>query len=319
VLGLFKKRIKKNALVAVCTNEHAIAVARVSREKDLPPSVDLCEVQEVENISVHDAEMARLVKMYHLDDYRCVGTMGLGEYNLLLVEAPDVQPEELRAAIRWRVKDLIDFHIDDAVIDVFEVPDQKTAGMNKMMYAVVAQSVLVKQRIERLTQAGLNLDVIDIPELALRNVAALLPEDVGGVALIYIGPGSGLITITRQATLYLSRRIDSGYDTLPEMALSVLDDADCQHWLDRIVIEVQRSLDYYESHFSQPPISAVKITPLGKDIPGLTEYLSEQLGLPVRFLDINQLIDSPEPIQSELQANCLLPIGAALRQEAAAL
>ncbi len=315
MLDFFKKKIKKDAKVAVCSDDNSISIARIRREKDLPPVLELCEVQEIENLSIRDAEMARLTKQYDLDQYECLSALELGDYNLLLVEAPDVQPEELRAAIRWRVKELIDFHIDDAVVDVFEVPAHKAAGKNKMMYAVVAKSNRVKALIEQLNHADLNLNIIDIPELALRNIAAMLPEDVGGVALIYAGQRQGLITITRQSSLYLSRTINVGTSQLPESVLSVMDDESCQHWLDSIVIEVQRSMDYYESHFSQPQVSALVMTPIGKEIPGITEYLTEQLQIPARMLDVNELIDAPERIPSLLQSRCLLAIGTALRQE----
>ena len=319
MLDFLKKKIKKGARVAVCTDESAISVARVRREKDLPPSLEICDVQEIHNISIRDAEIARLTKVYNLDEYTCLSSLELGDYSLLLVEAPDVQPEELRAAIRWRVKDLIDFHIDDAVVDVFEAPSHKAAGKNKMMYAVVARSSNVKELIDRLNGAGLHLDIIDIPELALRNISAMLPEDVGGVALIYVGQHQGLITITRQSLLYLSRTINVGTSSLPESVLSVMDDETCQNWLDKIVIEVQRSLDYYESHFSQPQVSALVMTPIGKEIPGITEYLSEQLQLPARMLDVNELIDVTEPVSASMQSRCLLAIGTALRQEAVVL
>lgn len=315
MLDLFKKKLKKDARVAVCSGENIISVARVRREKDLPPSLELCELQEIENISIRDAEIARLAKQHELDNYECVTSLGLGDYNLLSVEAPDVQPEELRAAIRWRVKDLIDFNIDEAVVDVFEVPAQKTKD-NKMMYVVVSKSKQVKQLIDQLTNAGLNLNIIDIPELALRNIAAMLPEDVGGVALIYVGQHQGLITITKQSSLYLSRTINVGTSTLPESVLSVMDDEICQRWLDTIVIEVQRSMDYYESHFSQPQVSSLVMTPIGKEIPGVTEYLTEQLQISARMLDVNELIDVPEKISSTVQSRCLLAIGSALRQEA---
>jgi MSHA biogenesis protein MshI len=319
LLDFFKKKLKKDARVAVCSDENAISVARVRREKDLPPVLDVCEVQEIENISVRDAEIARLTKAYDLDQYTCLSSLELGDYNLLLVEAPDVQPEELRAAIRWRVKELIDFHIDDAVVDVFEAPSYKAAGNNKMMYAVVARSARVKQLIEQLNGAGLHLDIIDIPELALRNVAAMLPEDVGGVALIYVGQQQGLITITKQSLLYLSRTINAGTSLLPESVLSVMDDESCQQWLDNIVIEVQRSMDFYESHFSQPQVSSLVMTPIGKEIPGITEYLTDQLQIPARMLDVNELIDVSETIPASMQSRCLLAIGTALRQEAVAL
>lgn len=319
MLDLFKKKLKKGAKVAVCSDENAIAIARVRREKDLPPSLELCELQEIENISIRDAEIARLTNQYDLDQYECVSSLELGDYNLLLVEAPDVQPEELRSAIRWRVKDLIDFHIDDAVVDVFEVPAHKATGKNKMMYAVVARSNRVKQVIDQLNNAGLNLNIIDIPELALRNISAMLPEDVGGVALIYVGQHQGLITITKQSSLFLSRTVNVGSSTLPESVLSVMDDESCRQWLDTIVIEVQRSMDYYESHFSQAQVSSLVMTPIGKEIPGATEYLSEQLQIPARMLDVNELIDVPEKIPSFVQSRCLLAIGSALRQEAVAL
>ena len=319
MLDFFKKKLKKGARVAVCSEEGAISVARIRREKDLPPSLEVCEVQEIQNISIRDAEIARLTKAYDLDEYACLSSLELGDYSLLLVEAPDVQPEELRAAIRWRVKDLIDFHIDDAVVDVFEAPSYKAAGNNKMMYAVVARSSRVKELIDRLNGAGLHLDIIDIPELALRNIAAMLPEDVGGVALIYIGQHQGLITITKQSLLYLSRTINVGTSKLPESVLSVMDDEDCQSWLDKIIIEVQRSMDYYESHFSQPQVSSLVMTPIGKEIPGVTEYLSEQLQLPARILNVNELIDTAEPIPAPMQSRCLLAIGTALRQEAVVL
>lgn len=319
MLDFFKKKIKKDVKVAVCSNDNAISIARIRREKNLPPILELCELQEIENISIRDAEMARLARQYDLEQYECLSSLELGDYNLLLVEAPDVQPEELRAAIRWRVKELIDFHIDDAVVDVFEVPAHKAAGKNKMMYAVVAKANRVKALIDHLNNADLNLNIIDIPELALRNIAAMLPEDVGGVALIYAGQNQGLITITRQSSLYLSRTINAGTSLLPESVLSVLDDEECQRWLDSIVIEVQRSMDYYESHFSQPQVSALVMTPIGKEIPGVTEYLSEQLQIPARILDVNELIDVPEKIPSLLQSRCLLAIGTALRQEAVTL
>ncbi len=311
--------MKKDARVAICTDDSAISVACVRREKDLPPSLEVCEVQEIQNIALRDAEIARLTNIYDLDQYSCLSALEIGDYNLLLVEAPDVQPDELRAAVRWRVKELIDFHIDDAVVDVFEAPSYKAAGNNKMMYAVVARSARVKQLIDQLNGAGLHLDIIDIPELALRNVAAMLPEDVGGVALVYVGQHQGLITITKQSQLYLSRTINAGTISLPESVLSVMDDESCQRWLDSIVIEVQRSMDFYESHFSQPQVSSLVMTPIAKKIPGITEYLSEQLQIPARMLDVNELIDADEPIPVSVQSRCLLAIGTALRQEVVTL
>ena len=315
MFSLFKKHMLQNSLAAVCPEIGGISSARVRRERDLPPTLEFCDFQSLES---GDSELRLLEKIAGengLDRSMCVGLVELGTYSLLMVEAPDVQPGELRAAIRWRIKDLIDFHIDDAVIDVFEIPDTKAAGRNKMMYAVVARSSVVKQRVDQLLDAGLNLTAIDIPELALRNIAALLPEDVGGVGLIYVGKDRGLITITRQSTLYLSRRMERGISSLPDTAMHANDRDVIETWLDGIIVELQRSLDYYESHFSQPQVSGVVIAPLPRNLSGIAEYITAQVDIPARVLDVNSLIDVQAPLETELQSRCLLAIGAALRQE----
>jgi MSHA biogenesis protein MshI len=313
LLGLLKPKIDKQALVAVCPSSEAVAIARVRRARDVPPMLELCEVHATASLSVQAAEIAQLVRSLGLEHNLCATTLALGNYSLLFVEAPDVPPTELRAAIRWRVKDLIDFHIDDAVIDVFEVPDQKATGKNAMMYAVVARASVVRQQIGLLTGAGLNLEVIDIPELALRNIASLLPEDVAGVALLYLSSRNGLITLTRQGTLYLSRRIETGWEMLAG------DQDKMESKLDRVVVEIQRSLDYYESHFMQPAITNVVVTPLPDGLDGVAEYLGDQLGVPVRSMDIGSVIDAEQALSRDVQSRALVAIGAALRQETVAL
>ena len=308
MFSLLKKSVVQNITVAICPAVTGVTLAQVRRESGLPPVLEVCESHEAKATD-QAGLLSQLRRQHDLDNYACISVMDIGSYNLLLVEAPDVQPAELRAAIRWRVKDMIDFHLDDAVIDVFEVPNQKMAGRNHMMYAVVARAAQVKQRIDQLTGAGINLTIVDIPELALRNIAALLPEDVGGVALLYLTDDTGLITITRQGVLYLSRQIDIGASELA---------AGPEHF-DSLVVELQRSLDYYESHFSQPAVSSVVIAPLPQTVTGLTEYLHKQLDLTVRMMDLNQMIDTPTVMDEAFQAQCLLAIGAAMREEEKAL
>lgn len=319
MFGRFKKSLQKNVMVSVCPTADGIAYARVRREPELPPTLELADFARA-SADVPPAEsIGKVVKTAGLDRAVCASVMEYGTYSLLLIEAPDVQPEELRSAIRWRIRDLIDFHVDDAVVDVFEVPDQRSTGGNRLMYAVAARAADVRKLVDALTASGLRLEVVDIPELALRNIAALTPEDAAGVALLYLGSQRGLINVTRQKTLYLSRRIEIGLASLPETAIHSNDQDTIESWLDRIVLEIQRSLDYFESHFAQPPIAGVLVAPLGRVIPDMAEYLSSQLAIPVRQLDLNGVIDAATPIDGDLQQRCLLAIGVALRQESRVL
>ena len=259
------------------------------------------------------------MKEYGISHAPCVGLMEPNSYNLLLVEAPSVAATELKAAVRWRIKDLIDFHIDDAVIDVFDIPGQGQLGRPRMMYVVVSRASLVQAYIQRAQEAKLHLSVIDIPELALRNIAALLPEDHNGVALLHFTQHGGYITLTRQASLFLTRTLETGLDVLQQgINASSAGDAlhpTLQRGLDSIILEIQRSLDYYESHYTQPPITHLVITPLEKDLSAVVDYLTANLGITVRQLDLNQTLLCDPPLSKTLQARCLLSIGAALRSE----
>ncbi|TVQ31319.1 MAG: hypothetical protein EA370_12940 [Wenzhouxiangella sp.] len=228
-------------------------------------------------------------------------------YQLLLVEAPRVEPSELRAAVRWKVKNLIDFHIDDAVIDVFEIPGQQNRPAGQaMMYAIAARAREIRKRIDLCEAADLNLQVIDVTEMALRNLAAQLEEDVRGVGLLYLDRDHGIITVTRQANLYLSRRLEIGFDALAQS----FDDAAAQ-----ITLEIQRSLDYYDSHFGQPALAALRVLPGFGQQAALVDALTDNLNLDTAVYDLAQAIDCQDHLADDAPPALLLAIGGALRRE----
>lgn len=274
------------------------------------PRVLACECREASDADSRAAALARLASDYGLKRARCTTVLSPGQYKLLLTEAPAVQPEELKAAIRWRIKDLIDFHINDATVDVFDVPALAGPGQVRPMYAVVARNQTIQERVDQLDAAAVNLAVIDVPELALRNVSALLPEDAQGVALLWLYESGGMINVTKQGELYLSRGIEIGLDALR---------ADAPHALDHIALEIQRSLDYYDSHFRQAPINHVFVAPPPAEVPGLIERLGANLNPRVQYLDLTGQFDWAVSVPAPLQARCLRALGAALRQEASVL
>ena len=161
--------------------------------------------------------------------------------------------------------------------------------------------------------------------MVLRNIAMLLPEASNGVVLLKFDQTQSLMTLVQDSSLYLARNIDVGYNLLIDQSKSILgeksDDAmssqqqqALEQVLDMIVLEVQRSLDYYESHFAKPAINSLVIAPLPYEIPGMVKYLAGALGLQVRLLDLNAVLDTQTPISEETQANCFFAIGTALRE-----
>src|SRR5205814_7642129 len=174
----FKRDPGSGGQTGVFVTADGVAAAQVSAGAGRKPRLECC-VYEPRG---EQDPLGRVAERLAGRRNATVSVLDPSAYRLLLVEAPDVPPEELRAAVRWRVKDLIDFHVDDAVIDVFEMPPHARGGRNRMMYAVTAKADYVKQQIDLIEAAGLNLDVIDIGELSLRNVATLFEAEQRGTA-----------------------------------------------------------------------------------------------------------------------------------------
>ena len=311
LFSFLKNRATRTDLAAIGLQADGISFVRVDRQSGGRARLLACEFKSLEaNDEVR--ALGQLASQHGLKRARCTTLLGSGDYQLLLTEAPDVGADELKQALRWKIKDLIEFHINDATLDVFDLPGAAPGAKAREMYTVAARNEAIQRRVDLLTQAGIGLDVIDIPELAQRNLAGLLAEDTTGVALLSLQDKTGLITITRQGYLYLSRTLNIGYESLRSAA-------DPAMYFDHIVLEVQRSLDYFESHFREAPIRNLVLAPLADPVPGFMEYLGANLNVTVGPMDLAALLDSDVPLTPALLARCLNTIGAALRQEVKAL
>jgi MSHA biogenesis protein MshI len=306
MLAFFKRGRTAGSQIGVFVTADGVAAAQVSSRGAGKPLLERCIYEKQ---GANDP-FAKIVS--RLNDRRApaISVLDPAGYRLLLVEAPDVPADELRAAVRWRVKDLIDFHIDDAVIDVFEMPRHARGGSHRMMYAVTAKTELVQREIERLEGAGLKLDVVDIPELSLRNVAKLLESDERGAAFLYLGERRSTLLLVRQGVLYLARHVETGVATLAEAGELRPD------LVAGLALEIRRSLDYFESHYEQTSIPQLHVSGLE---PADREQIARELGLAVHAVDLRTLFQTDDALSPELQRLCLPAIGAALRTDPVAL
>ncbi|KAB7622645.1 pilus assembly protein PilM [Alkalilimnicola sp. S0819] len=280
------------------------------RCRDDDGRVELALSRPVEGADERARVLAELVREHGLERRPCVCMLSPGDYQLLQVEAPDVDPAELRAAIRWRIKDLIDYHVDDAVVDAFAVPESVNRGAVKMMFAVSARLRRVQELVDTVQGSGLWLQAVDVAELGLRNIAAQVPEQAGGVVVLALGERRGLITVCRDQALYLARGLDFGSEAL-------IDEGTLRY--ESLVLELQRSLDYYESQLAGVPASRILVAPMDGPRDRLVEYLNEQLGVPAFGLDLHQVVEFDQTPEPAAQAPLLYALGGALRRERKAL
>jgi MSHA biogenesis protein MshI len=286
-----------------------VCVARITRRADRRPEASVLEYRSWDDGHTRESVLASLRRDFDLDASLCSLVLDETEYSLVLTDAPEVPQEELVSAVRWRVRELIDFSLDDAVLDVFDIPGGGDVNRGRSLYAVAARRSAVQKHVDLLAAAGISVSIIDIPEMAQRNVAALLEDDERGVLMLSIGAQGGLVTITRDREIYLARRLEVS----PE-ALGAGGAATSQY--DRIVLEIQRSLDYFDSYFRLPPVASVALDPEAAGIPGLMDHLQANLNANVQAVDLAGLLEWPQPPVSAFDGRCLAALGAALREDA---
>ncbi len=316
-MALFGKNRKTAGWLSISLQQDGALAACVRRSDAARPKVERVAFYPSAKTPLA-AALDRIAKDMDADRRECTTLLAADEYQLLLVDAPNVPPDELKTAIRWRLKDMLDFHVGDATIDVLDVPPEKGGpARNHSMYVVAARNQVIAQRQALFGAAKIPLSVIDVPEMAQRNVSALLEPQGRGIALLSFGAEGGLLTVTYDGELYLSRRID--------VRLAQLLESDAGQYnacCERITLELQRSLDHCDRQYNFITLAKLVLAPLGDAGAGLRDYLTANLYLPVETLDLDSVFDLSavdELRQTAQQQRYFLTLGAALRHEEKAL
>jgi len=298
---------------AVCVQMGGVYLTQVKQVAGRP-RVTVCQFDPVEDMTA--AALEKVFKEAHVGNHHFTTLLAAGDYQILMVDAPNVPVDELKTAIRWRIKDALSYHIDDATVDVLQIPTSKYGSERpQSMFAVAAANSTIQQRINLFENAKIQLNVIDIPEMAQRNIASLFEEKGRALALLAFDESGGLLTFTADGELYLARRI--------EITLGQLQDANPslrQQYQDRVELEVQRSLDYFGRQYHYIPVNRLLVSVLEET--NLTSMLADNLDLPVEPLDLTQVMDVsavPELEHKDFAVYALHPLGAAMRQERRAL
>ncbi|MBC2759350.1 agglutinin biogenesis protein MshI [Thiobacillus sp.] len=229
------------------------------------------------------------------------------DYRLRLLDAPNVPADELKSAVRWQIQDMLDFHADDGTVDVLEVPHPEHVSHAKQIFAVAAKNSLLAEEAVLATNAGLNLTIIDIMETAQRNVATRLETPGRALALFSFIETGGLLTLTLDGELCMARTLGVNQ--------TVLDIEGLESVLERLTLEIQRSLDHFDRQFGGIPVDRLLLAPM-ENVEGLCNGLAGNLALPVKPLDLAEVLDiAALPEANTLPPHCFHAIGAALRME----
>lgn len=254
------------------------------------------------------------------------------------IQLPRMSEQDLRSAIRFEAEKHIPFKIDEVILDCQIL--ESDSGDNKMrVLLAAAKKKFIEDHIKLLSDAGLEVRLIDVDSLALINAfqANLSPSAKGATcAILNIGASRTNINIVKDGSSYFSRDVMSGGNDLTQaisekmnIDFSEAERLKCQREekkgkvseiiqpaLDNLAAEVRLSFDYYESQFEKG-INKLYLSGGSCNLPGLDKFLADSLGVsveswdPLSVLSINAQIDQAQ--LTPLRAQLPIAIGLAIR------
>ncbi|MCK5001561.1 MAG: hypothetical protein KAS57_00945 [Gammaproteobacteria bacterium] len=302
------RQIQQKKQVGLYISSDGIAVAEIDISNDAHPALKSCEFISSSESSEQLKQLGRYIRENNLKKQPCVVVLEDTQYKIFQLPLPSVDASELMSALRWSIKDLVDYPVEDAVIDVFRVPVQE--HREEKAYVVVTPRDAVLQTINFISKTGLTLNTIDIEELSLGNIIEKIEGQQRGVAVLHFGQKHGSINLYKDSALYLSRKIDTGLDRLEGIQAQ----GAAEQIYESIMLELQRSLDFYESEFVRPPISRLVVAPRHPVLQGFCDYVSSHSGMKTELVSFAEIYPDSTVLNDENQTNCLLAIAAASRK-----
>jgi MSHA biogenesis protein MshI len=256
--------------------------------------------------------LQRLRRRHGLQRHRCVALLQRHQYQCLTMDAPaDLPRADWAAAVRWQLKDSVDFAVDTAAVDVLAVPENTSYRAQAQLIAVAAAETQVRPLVEHGADAGAPWTAIDVAETALRNLSALVEPEGRAQALLHCQAQHATLVVTYGGELLSSRQM--------ELSLALPDDCEPgvrQHAYDQAGLELQRTLDGIERAFGQVTLARLLVTPM-PGVQALCEHLTPLLYVPVAPLLLADAVDLAAVPELSADAGLLnrhlCAIGAALR------
>jgi MSHA biogenesis protein MshI len=311
-MGILFGKNKKTGWTTVIVDADAVrgvTVAPPTSGASGKPRVLACAAQPTNELS--GKTLAALAKTLHSNGGPWLYALRRQDYKILVLPEPAVLPTEMEQSLRWTLTNQVDYPIGEATIAWMKIPTaEQLPNRPTHLYVMVARREVVSQAEQMFAEAGLALTAVDVHETAQRNIANLMGKPNEGVGLLRLGRDGVQFTVSYNGELYLDRFVEESL-----FNDSTLDPESEQRAIERIALQVQRSLAFVERNMPFITVGRVLIAPLPRPM-ALEKSITEYLDLPVETLNLANCFDCtlvPDLLQEKNQAIYFTALGAALR------
>ncbi len=142
----------------------------------------------------------------------CSWILNPSDYKLLMLDLPRVPDNEIKEALKWQILEMVEYSEEEILIDIMSLPHLSVAGVNKKIYAVVADKNFILKKTSIIESSGLDLSVIDIAENSIKQVVSATKGSDQTIAFITELSGNLTLIICQDNFLLLTRRLSVTFD-----------------------------------------------------------------------------------------------------------
>lgn len=205
-----------------------------------------------------------------------------------LIELSDVPEVEPQAALPWKIKDLVAYSPQDILCDYIEMTLQPL-GQSEKAQVVATSRAYIERLIEPFHQAKVPIKAITTEQFAIARLQQ--SEDSAQLAFIQHRDSDAILLILKNQEIGFARKI-RGADLLVNMPQDELRHGGADH----VIVEIQRSIDFYESQLKQPPIKHVFVAMAGNNDACLVEVLNGSLPVKTVLLPLDGIEDTTDQL-----------------------
>ena len=301
MLGLFSSK-PKGFQVGVDFTATGLAAVEVDTGKKHFGSVRRHAFIPAVGAQQQSQALKQWVEQNGLKNVPCVSLIAKHDVQVFQLDKPAVEASELIQAVSWKIKDLISYDVSTAVVDVYDMPQSSKSPVNHIN-AVVANEKVVGSYVNTIRQSGLDLQAIDIHDLVARNYYLLEDSEGTSSALLQFSDNQGLISIYHDNDLHVSRDFKIGL-------LDIEGAEDAEALYDNLLLELQRSMDYFEATYGLAAVQRMVMFPQTPAVEKMAKYLQNYLPYELDFAHV--AFQSSEA-GSGLDTHCFAAYCAALR------
>lgn len=260
------------------------------------------------------------------------------------IRVAKMKPDELEEAIPFEAEQYVPYAVEDVNLD-YQVLEGRDSNANELDVLLVAvKKDIINDYLSIISTAGLNAVVVDVDAFALENAFELAYEldRQQVVGLVNLGAAvmninilqDGMSEFTRDSPLGGNRYTESiqkmlglSYEQAEKLKLGGEVEGrtfpDAQPAIDMVNAEVageiRRSFDFFRSSSHSETIHRVLLSGGSARLPGLVEYLSENLEIPFEVANPLRKINADPKMFDPAHLERIAPqlavsVGLALRQ-----